>query len=182
MVRKPKSRGLSAEWWVRLVEFANTNPNEKVLPRKAANLLATIADYEPRGRPTIPEVQDFPERLQTYHPLILRLLKWLCSGCSESIDFDGDTPTQFLDRQAHGVRWALTRVEAMPNGQAPVLYHTVHYDSFLAAVCAHLVNAIDDLFWEQMPVGICQRSNCGRFFVRQRTGRKQKKYCSDLCR
>lgn len=59
-------------------------------------------------------------------------------------------------------------------------------ESVIAPVCKFILEQIQrhDIGGEELreviPIGLCERSGCGRFFVSERTGRGR--FCSDKCR
>jgi hypothetical protein len=59
-------------------------------------------------------------------------------------------------------------------------------ESVIAPVCKFIIEQIErhdiggEALRDVIPIGLCGRSGCGRFFVRERAGRGR--FCSDKCR
>jgi hypothetical protein len=97
---------------------------------------------------------------------------------------------EFLNIYGHGIRWNLddepdTNLDESSAAYFPVLYQRwVEYDSIMSPVCEFILDQIErfhsgDQYAEAIPLRLCQRPECGKFIVPERTGRKR--FCSDLC-
>src|SRR2546422_678002 len=118
------------------------------------------------------------------------LLTWLTDPDKHSqLRFEA---IEFLNIHGHEVRWVLeeteeTNLDESSAAHFPVLYWTrVEYASIMAPVCKFILDEIGrfhsgdlEQYAEAMPLRLCQRSECGKFIVPERTGRKR--FCSDLC-
>jgi hypothetical protein len=119
-----------------------------------------------------------------YQDDLRNLFAWLCEPKSNS---KLRVPAlQFLEANAHGEHWHIdfdddwTRLD-FDEHKDPIVYFTkrVEYDSIMAPICKFIFEEIDPPPAEGLPIRICRRPKCRKFYVRERS---PKQFCSASCR
>ena len=112
-----------------------------------------------------------------------KLFAWLCKPKTNS---DLRLPAlRFLESNAHDERWHIDFDEDWTDLQfdeqeGPDSYFVkVAEYTPMALVCKFIFDQVDPPPAEGLPIRICKRSGCGKFYVRERS---RKQYCSDSCR
>lgn len=124
--------------------------------------------------------------LETRHRAdIRRVLTWL-SAPAKHVELSC-LAARFLSVHAAGVRMYIYANGGYKAGADDplILEYPERCESVIAPVCKFILEQIErhDLGSEELreviPFGLCGRSGCGRFFVRERVGRR---FCDDKCR
>jgi hypothetical protein len=119
-----------------------------------------------------------------YQADLRNLFAWMCKPKSNS---QLRIPAlQFLESNAQGVHWCIdfdsdwAKLD-FEEHKDPIFYFTkrVEYDSIMAPICKFIFEEIDPPPAEGLPIRICKRSKCGKFYVRERS---PKQFCSASCR
>lgn len=167
------------ETWKALVTYANADP-QSVLG--AAEGAVELCGSWWAGVDESVFKEPLNERSAAAHQGDVRkLLTWLCTHGQVPSAFDfGLTPVQFLNANAHGVKWQIEDFDEPDDPAAPYFYQSEEYDSLLSPICEFLVGQVSGPKSDDIPVRICERAGCGRFMLPERKGRKR--YCSNLCR
>jgi hypothetical protein len=133
---------------------------------------------------------DFVSLAGQYQTDLKNLMLWLCKPKSHAEL--RKHALGFLEENAQGESWkvfyaldgaAAAEANAFDedNGRGTVYFPKyTEYASIMVPICKFVLEYIDCDHGKGLPIRVCKRPGCGKFFMPQRTGRKV--YCFDKCR
>jgi len=187
----------SQSWriWETLVRYANT-PDDRTKAaqeRDFETLLSYGMNWIGGAKEDIAECRDFKDCASLtalearYRTDIRRVLAWL-SAPDQHSDL-AVRAARFLRMYGTGIRMDISANPTFEGEDAdePLLMEWPEScESVIAPVCKFIIEQIErhdiggEALRDVIPIGLCGRSGCGRFFVRERAGRGR--FCSDKCR
>jgi hypothetical protein len=189
--------------WAVAARFANA---DLAVDEKAFEDLLDVLDYllsqdqynhfKYRAAGKIYPFDDSPKfkvEARRYQKLLRNTLLWICKPVSHAnlridalrfLQHSTLEPKRIdLDDENDAIKLELEQDKDFEDsGRCPDRYfflEDVRYASVLAPLCMFLFSEIENPP-ERLPIGLCRRPGCDRFFVPQRGKRKQ--YCSNTCR
>jgi hypothetical protein len=134
------------------------------------------------------QASNFVSLAGRYQPDLKNLILWLCKP--KSHPELRERGLRFLDKGAHGESWKVDYdVDPITDDESPFdedkeppevyFVKQTKYASIVVPICKFIFGYVDGLA-KGLPIRVCKRLGCGKFFMPQRTGRKI--YCSDDCR
>jgi hypothetical protein len=131
---------------------------------------------------------DFVSLAGQYQTDLKNLMLWLCKPKSHAEL--RKHALSFLEESAQGESWKVDyaldaladQADDVDEDDARTVYipKYTEYASIVVPICKFILEYIDFDHGKGLPIRVCKRPECGKFFVPQRTGRKF--YCSDDCR
>jgi hypothetical protein len=166
---------------------------EDGINQEQLELSLLVSSFEELGSCTSNENLTHVEALKLlaakYHTDFKGMVTWLCAP--DKHPELASKAVLFLQENLDRTRVRLFDTAAtLCNGSGdthPIFYlRSDDYHSIMSPICEFIFNRIEryhdrelDLR-EAVPIQICERANCGKFFLAKRIGRKR--YCSSVCR
>ena len=193
---KLRSRELrSWKIWESLVRYANVQDDPGRVASNAQEFQVLLSDCMDRiggAKEDIAECRDFKDGASLaelealYRADVRRVLAWLSAPGRDMIS--AARAARFLRLHGTGIKMF---IDANTNYKADadeplVIEWPESCQSVVAPICKFILDQIErhDIGIEGLrdviPIGLCERSGCGRFFLIERVGRAR--FCSSKCR
>jgi hypothetical protein len=191
LAKLPTRKLLSRRIWGSLVSYANAQDDRGKAAPHFQTLLSNCMDWIGGDKDDIAECRDMRDGtslndLASRHRTdIRRVLTWL-SGPDQHSELAARA-ARFLSVYAVGVRMDISaNGDYKGDADDPLLMEWPEpCESVVAPVCKFILDQIEshdiegEALRDVIPIGLCGRSGCDRFFVIERTGRR---FCSSKCR
>jgi hypothetical protein len=181
--------------WQSLVRYVNSELPVKDFKTLAVLSFAIIGMDDPKG--AFDSSEDWrdgatmEQLAEKYRYSLREVLHWILPGALlKERTIDGGsmmTALGFLAQHANtGLYYQVDNHSLNPTPTAQVLRRPTGVHSVVTGICHFILTQLDlhkgrgEPLAELFPLMVCERPDCGRFFVVQRSGRAR--FCSDGCR
>ena len=196
LAKLPSRKLWSLRIWESLVCYANTPGDRgKAAPQKIRGfqtILSKCMDWIGGVDDDIAECRDIKGSTSLndlevrYRADVQRVLAWLSAPNRDMVS--AGKAARFLGLHGTGIKMAINaNMNFKADAEEPLLMEWPDIcQSVIAPVCKFILDQIErhdiggEALRDVIPIGLCQRSDCDRFFMIERAGRGR--FCSSKCR